>query len=208
MREIDTRTRNRLLLLGLVLLLTIPLTLALRDVVREGVLIPLLYVVWFGSLAFNAVPQVFFWAILLIVVLVLAVTSLVRRKQPVQGEHRVNPGNPGQVHVWARRIHLMERGDFSRWYVAQHLRRLILDVLAYHERLDFEQVKRYLRTGDLEVSLEVGVCLQVGLAPEYSKSRGILFRLWRRLRPSTQASPDLDLESVVQFLEDRLEAEA
>ncbi|MCP4536137.1 MAG: hypothetical protein GY832_03235 [Chloroflexi bacterium] len=117
----------------------------------------------------------------------------------------MNSENPGRVHVWAQRIYLMERGDYSRWYIAQRLRKLILETLAYHERLDIEQVKRYLKTGELDTSLEVGTCLQAGLTPTFSKSRGIFSRLWYRLRPGIQVPPpDLDLESVVQFLEDQL----
>lgn len=206
MSETDARVRNRLLLLGLLLLLIIPLALALRDAVREVIVIPLLYVVWFGGLLFNAVHQVFLWTIFLVIVLFLAVTSLVRREKPMRRVQPVHPGNPGRVRVWAQRIYLMERGGYSRWYVAQHLRRVILEIMAYHERLDIERIKPYLATGELETPLEIQVCLQVGLDPALSRARGIFARFWNRLRPGARVSPpDLDLESVVQFLEDQLE---
>jgi hypothetical protein len=197
---------HRLLILGLVVLLAIPLALVLRDVVREMVLTPLLYVLWFASLLLRAIHQAVFWGMLLVIVLSLAVTSLTRREKLVQKARDVEPGYPGRVRTWAQLIHLMERGDYSRWYVAQRLRRLILEILAYHEHVGIEQIKQYLKTGALDISPEVQACLQAGL--EFSRSHRLLSRIWYRLRPSRWASPaELDLESVVQFLEDQLKVE-
>ena len=207
MSETSTGVRNRLLFLGLVLLVAIPLALVLRDVVRQVLVVPLLYLLWLGSLLFHAVPQVFFWALLLAITLFLAVRSLTRRGRPPRETRDEKPGYPGQVQVWTQRVYLMERGDYSGWYVAQRLRRLILEVLAHHERLSIEQIKQHLKTGELDASPQVRACLQAGLAPAF-RSRGLFSRLWHRLRLSVRAPlPDLDLEGVVQFLENQLKIE-
>jgi hypothetical protein len=202
------KVNNRLLLVGLVLLLAIPLALILKDVVREVILIPLWRVLWLASLVLHAIPQVFFWGALLMIILSLATKSLARQEKPVKKTRDVEPGYPGRVMIWAQRVHLMERGEYSRWYMAQRLRRLVLEVLAYHERLDIEQVRQRLKTGELDASPDVQACLQAELT-SMSRLRGWFSRLWHRLRPSTRtAPPDFDLDRVVQFLEDQMNIEA
>lgn len=202
------RVSNRLLLAGLVLLLAIPLMLILKDVVREVVLIPLWRVLWLLSLVLRAIPQVFFWGALLVIILFLAVKSLARQEKPIKKVWDVEPGYPGRVMIWAQRVYLMERGEYSRRYMAQRLRRLVLEVLAYSERLNIEQVRQRLKTGELDTPPEVQACLQAELT-SMSKLHGWFSRLWHRLRPGTRtAPPDFDLDRVIQFLEDQLNIEA
>ena len=200
-------TRNRVLLFGLVLLLAIPLTLLLWNVARDAIVVPLLYILWLGRLIFRTIPQWFLWLLFIVIALSRIVKSLAKQRNPVQEiPGRETPGL-GRVGVWTRRIHLTERRSFSRWYFAQHFHKLILDILAHHERVETLQIKKRLKTGELDVPPEVQAYLSIGLARIFPRST-LLSRLRRYLSLRMLTSlPDLDLEGTVQFLEEQLKIE-
>jgi hypothetical protein len=202
----EDRTRKRLLLLGLVLLLAAPLVLVLRDFAREAIVVPLLYVLWLGRLLFRSIPQPLLWSLFLTLVLFVAVRSLGRRGGSAGGMREAEEEYPGRVWVWARRIQLAARGDYSRWRLAHYLRKLILDVLAHRERLTPEQLKRRLGTGEVDAPPAVQAYLRAGLMLMPSGPIGLFSRLRQQLRSRARTSPlDADLESAVQFLENQLE---
>ena len=198
--------RRRLLLVGLVLLLAIPLTLALRNFARDVIVVPVLYILWFGHLIVQSIPQAILWVLLLVIALFISARSLIKSQSPTGEAREVQADRPGQVTAWARQIHRMTRGSYYEWSLAQHLGRLSLAVLAYRERLSREQIRQHLQAGKLDMSPEVQAYLQAGLSPFLSKPISLLSRLVRRLRPSVHTSPlDVDLEKVVRFLEKQLE---
>jgi hypothetical protein len=198
--------RRRLLLLGLILLLAAPLVLVLRDFAREAIVVPFLYVLWLGRLLFRSIPQPLLWSLFLALALSVAARSLGRRERPARGTREAEAESPGRVRVWARRIQLAARGDYSRWRLAHYLRKLILDVLTHRERLTPEQLRRRLGTGEVVVPPAVQAYLRAGLMPMPSGPMGLLSRLRQRLRSRARTSPlDADLESAVQFLENQLE---
>ncbi len=207
MNNDSVKPRNRLLFFALVVLLTIPLTLLLWNVARDVILVPLLYVLWVGRIIFRAIPQLLLWIVFLTIALLFALGSLTKHKQPAREIRDESVPNPGQVWVWARRIYLMERRSFSRWYFAQHLHQLILKVLAHRERVEIRQIKQHLQTGELDVPPEIRAYLWIALARTYTRPT-FWSRLRRRLPLGTQSiAPDLDLEDVVQFLEEQLDIE-
>lgn len=206
--------RERLLLLGLVLLLAIPLVFVLRGGVREAIVVPVLYILWLGRLFLQSVPQSLLWALFLMVGLVVAVRSFRAARGSTQHSippRRVRGGAySGPVWTWQRRIHLVARGSYYEWYLAQHLGRLAQEVLVTRERLAPGQIKLHhlFSDGGLDAPPEVRAYLEAGLGslPPRSVRFPRLARLLRRFRPPAQASPlDLDPERVVQFLERQLE---
>jgi hypothetical protein len=200
------QVRRRLLVLGLILLMAAPLVLVLRDFAREAIVVPLLYVLWLGRLLFRSIPQPLLWSLFLTLVLFVAVRSLGKRGGSVGGMREAEAESPGRVWVWARRIQLAARGDYSRWRLAHYLRKLILDVLAHRERLTPEQLKRRLGTGEVVAPPAVQAYLRAGLMPMPSGPIGLFSRLRQQLRSRARPSPlDAGLESAVQFLENQLE---
>ncbi len=199
--------RTRLLLLGLVLLLAIPLVLVLGDFARKAIAVPLLYILWIGRLLLNSIPQLPFWALLLAVALVVAGASLVGRKKPKRKASKEETDYEGRVRVLTRWIHhAAEGGDYSKWRLAQCLGQLTQEGLACRGRLDPEQVKDHLQSGEVNAPPEIQAYLQAGLAPMSYRPAGLFSRLSHRLRLSAQTFPiDLDPERAVQFLEDQLE---
>ncbi len=202
--------RKRLLLIGLVVLLAVPLALILRDFAREMVVMPFLYTIWLGRLVIQSIPQSLIWALFCMLAMLITLRSLAGRERPLQQAPGVEMGYPGQVRTWARRIYLAARGDYSGWRLAQYLERLILEVLAYRERLSTDQVKRRLALPgeELDVPPEVQAYLQTRPMPPSSGPVGpfplskLLYRLRLHAKPS---SLDADLERVIEFLEGQLE---
>jgi hypothetical protein len=198
--------RRRLLLVGLVLLLAIPLTLALRNFARDVIVVPVLYILWLGHLLVQSIPQGVLWALLLLIALVISARSLSKGRSPAGKVREAWADCPGQVAAWARQIHRMTRGSYYEWSLAQHLAKLSLAVLAYRERLTREQIKQHLQAGKLDMPPEIQAYVQAGLSPFLPNSPSLLSRLVHRLRQSVRTSPlAVDLEKVVRFLEKQLE---
>lgn len=195
-----------LVAVGLVLLLTVFLVLTLRDVVREVIVIPLLYVLWVGRLLLRSVPQALFWFAFVVVAFFLALGSLVWEKRPLPEPHPVGRSFSGQVSVWAKWIRLMAAGGYTGWYFGQHVEKLIVAVLAYRERLNTRETRRRIKAGDLEVPPEAQAYF--GIVLMQSRRRwplGLLSRFRFRPRMGAQRVPLSGLERVVWFLEDQLE---
>ena len=197
-----------LAVIGLVLLLTVPLVLALRDVVREVIVIPLLYVLWMGRLLLRSLPQVLCWSVFLIVAFLLALGSLAQWEGPRRTPRAATGRSSGQVAVWAKRIRLMARGGYTGWYFGRHVEKLIVAVLAYRERLSIREIRRRIKVGDLEAPPEVRAYFGIVLLPSRHRWRiGSLSRFSLRPRRRAQGMPPSEsgMERVVRFLEDQLE---
>jgi hypothetical protein len=200
--------RKGLLLVGLVLLLAVPLMLMLRGVARGVIVVPFLYFLWVADLFFKSVPQPLFWALFLGFALLIAARSLFTGKLPKRQKREAAWYDKGQLHVLARWVHLAARGGYFKWRLAQHLRELTVEVLAYREGTTPEKIKRQVRRGRLDAPAEIEAFLQAGLKPLFSRPAFLFSKLLDRFRSRSKPSlVDLGPESVVQFLEDHLEIE-
>jgi energy-coupling factor transporter transmembrane protein EcfT len=205
------------LLLVIALLLMIALMLALRGFVRQVVVIPLSYVLWFGGLLLRSIPQALLWVWLLLIVLLLATKSLRSDRKPT-AEMREEPGYPSRERVtfWLIQVY-QAQGDYFRTRLADSLRQLTLGMLAHQEGLTRWQVEQRLESEELDLPPEIRTFLRAKREPNVSTLAGLLTRLQNRLRnaanvlstrgrsPGRVSSSDRDLESVVRFLEDRLD---
>lgn len=204
------RTRKRLLLVGLTLLLAIPLTILflrdLRGFVRDFIVAPLLYILWLARLFLQSVSQSLFWAIFLTFALVTIVRSLIGYKERMQTTHKTEKGHQGQIQELARKIELAEQSNYFQYQIARRLGELIVKMVSHSKQRTPEQIEHAL--DELEAPPEVEAYLQThALRTSVPPSKRIpsFARLVRLLRGNAQpAPPDADLESVVQFLEDRL----
>jgi len=198
----STSLRNRLALIAATLLLTAILALALPDLTREAIVVPIWYVIWMGQLLFRAIPQALLWALLFTIALVVAVRSLRKRPQ-FEEKPEIEPIYTGQVHVLLRWIQHREKRGYCKHRLAQHLGRLTLETLAHQRQLTSGEIKWHL--GSLDAPPEVRAYLQAGLTPTPSRPGGRLSRLLDRLGWRRATSPlDLDPEIVVQFVERQL----
>ena len=89
--------RKRWLLILLVLLLAAPLVLLLRGYAREVVLTRLLYIGWWLRLLFESQPEVRIWTALLVVALLVALRSMLRRHLPQRPARAAKVGRMSMV---------------------------------------------------------------------------------------------------------------
>jgi len=222
----NEKAANKKLLLRLLvpgLILVIALTWALQDFVREVLIIPLSYFLWLATLIFRSIPQALLWAALLIVVVTIIIKSLHAPRPPLPKTHAPAGERPGRVAVWKKRIHMLRHGEYSRQHFAWHLSGLILEVLAYQERLNPQDIERALETSALTIPPEVSAYIEARRRSYFRQRTHFFARLRQRIRryfqserrqssertaigkpdPSTPHSETL--ESVLQFLEEQLE---
>ncbi|HZB96945.1 MAG TPA: hypothetical protein VE268_13385 [Herpetosiphonaceae bacterium] len=187
--------RKRFLLIGLLLLPVVLMAVVIQGFVRDVIVVPLFYVFWLLRLLFESISQVLLWGLFIVVVVIVAGRSLVKRVPRLQ----VRPAEDrrrGRVEEWQRLIQQTNQGAFGKWRLANALEQLAVDVLASQERLEPREIRRRLENGTLELSPEVLAYLRARM-PTASTQRQV------RLRAQGTAA-DPDLERVVQFLEERL----
>jgi hypothetical protein len=112
----------------------------------------------------------------------------------------------GQISSLARRIRRSADGKYYRWHLARHMRTLVFEALAYEHGLTLEEVGRRLDSGVFGAPPEVLAYLRAGLAPIYSRSSSLLWRLRDRLASEVKsAEVDPDLLRVAEYLETMFE---
>lgn len=196
--------KNRLRLLGLILLLAAPLVFILRGFARDVIVVQILRVLWVWRIFFASIPQLPFWALFLVIMAFIAGSSLVRGKKPRRARRRVGMSHQGQVQTLARWIRHVDQGDYFQRRLAQHLGALMVETLAHRERISPRQMRQYLESSRPEVPPEIQACLQAGLRPVSSRYVGLFATLRRRWLSDVPDLPS-DFDRVVQFLEDQLE---
>jgi hypothetical protein len=191
-------SRDRLVLVVVVLLPIAVLAVLLQGFVREVLIGPVLYVYWIIRLFLESIPQIWEWiAFLLLATYLVARTFAPRQSLPRARRQEVV--ERGRVEDWARLLHQAHGDSFARWRLAQRLSVLGGDVLATEQRVSHREIWRRLDRGQLDVPQPL---------------RAYLTAQFRSARPSglrglrAPASPlDLDPGEVVRFLEDRLQRE-
>jgi len=198
--------RNRLLIIGLTLLLVVPLILVLTASVHRPVATVLWTLVLLGSHFFRSIPQAFLWMLFLGLVTALAIARLVRLSGTSPERIEGPPDLPGPVWRMAQTIRLSGEGPYTKWRLARYLAELAAEEFE-HCGLPLPDLKKQ------EWPLD-----EVDAPPEvvaYLKA-GLIGRSWEPDNPSTWLRShlgrdrtlgplDADLRAVVRFLEEQSE---
>lgn len=192
--------RKQLLPLGVILISAMLLAPLIRDFIRDVLVVPLLYLVWIGRIVFNTIPQAGFWGCFLLLALLTAGASLLKRGSFSARIHQAKTVQPGRVEKWANLIGQAAQEEYYQWRLAQGLRELLVDTLAYETRLTPKQIKQRMRNAQLELPPEIQAYLLASLK-SLSYLSAPRFPFGSSPKP---ASPlNLNPERVTQFLEDR-----
>ncbi len=172
----------------------------LRDIIQQAVIIPLARFFWQVGLIYRAIPQIVYWAVVLVFLVYLAVAGLSVRsgsggKAPDAGHRR--SGDIQQMVFWLQRS---RKGVYSRWQVANSLANIALDIL--RQRDGSRHRNQPLEGPGWSPPEDVQAYLLAALQTTYADypRRGIL----SRKRPTPL---DCDPERVVSYLESCLEDE-
>jgi hypothetical protein len=198
--------RKRLLLVGAVVLLAVPLVYLLKDLARQVFLVQILRIAWVVRLLFESLPQTSVWAAFLVLASLIAVRSLTGRRRTGQQDSSGMVRKPGQVSAIARQIQHASRLVYPRRSLARSMRVLTLEVLAHQHRSTPGVMMQRLRNGGLELSPAVQAYLNLEQQPMPGRGAGLFSRLRHLLSPRTRTVLiDPDLEQTVRFIESQLE---
>ena len=198
--------RRHLLVISIILLISIPLALILHEFTREVFLSLLMRISWYVRLYMDSLPQPILWVMFIVIVIVIAARSLLKRRSTPEATSEATKLRMGRVHNLMQAINRTSEGLYFKWRLAQHLLGLTVNMLAHQERTSPNHMRERLKSGGLDAPSEIEAYLLAGLTPVLSTPSNLLTRLRQAIMPTHRISPlDLDPEKVIQFLEDQLE---
>jgi len=207
----------------LAIVLTTALMLALIDLVRNVLAVPITQLFYFLGLLLKSTPQVIFWGMLLLFLLIIAGKSVEqgRKAEPEQFEAPLRSPRHERIAVWANHIHQALRGDhYARSRLAEFLASLVVELLAQDERVSISEIRKRLELGELDLPPEIVNYLKARFAIGAISQPGFLqvikaglSQFWDAVlgknNLEANALPDRltrpELEKIILYLEDRLE---
>jgi hypothetical protein len=202
------------------IILVIALALALTDLVRNVLAVPLTHIFYIFGLLLKSTPQVLFWGMVLLFLLIIAGKSLEEVHRPVPPDFTAPLRSYKQERVafWASQVNLALRGDhYSHTRLIEFLAGLALEVDAQDEHISVVEIRQRLERGELDLPLEIENYLKARANTGYVPRPGFWQRLAERLARLWNALPGKknqafgvrltqeELEKIIQYLEDRLE---
>ncbi len=195
-----------MLIYGLALVLVIPMAVGLQDFVRNQIVVPLLFIIWFAKLFLKSISQSNLWAIFLLLPLIFFLKSIKRLSTPPHTMEK-KPGDvTGKVTIWAERLRNAGKEIHYDRSLKQLLRKLLYSILAYKIGKSPVQIRRSMKSGDLEVPSAIQAYFRDSdddIPPAHFRSElGSFFRSWtgKGVNPPFKKAA----ENVVKFLEDLL----
>ncbi len=221
--KLSSGTLILLAILGI--LLAAAMTLALNDLVRNVLAVPITHTLYFLGLLVKSTPQVIFWGLLLLFLLVVAGKSMQENRRPAPPEFVVpkRPSNYERIALWANHIKMALRGDhYARTRLAEFLAGMVIELFAQEERVSTTEVRLQLERGELDLPPEIENYLKARFSQgaiarpsfwQWIKDK--LARFWNSFsgknHPASGVLPEhltrQELERIIHYLEDRLEVE-
>ena len=212
--------RRLLPLLAVVTLVVVGgITVFLREPIRKAIVIPISYAIWYVNQIFESVPQPVFWWLMILAALYL-IGRMFFKAMPVRD---LNPGPATRPHstsryqFWLWYVRTFPYSQFSQELLARSLNRLIVDILAYQENLDIDDVYIHISQGGLDLPPNIREFLRNRQfeMPTYKArwlDRLVNFirtgRLFHRDNQGATLGPaKTELEDIIRFIESRLEVQ-
>ena len=190
--------KQKLFYIGLAFAVCI-LALLLKDLVREGVVIPIIMFFRF----IDEIPQIVIWFLCIGIMVMVAYNSISKRSFSIPEFRRSKRRHRGRIEQLSDMIKKARQGGYFGAQLSKYLGDLILKTMALRERLTREIIKERLEAGTLDAPPDILAYMQRGLLEDsfhYQKRRKGLSR------SEAQDSPhDPDPGKVVEFLEHQLE---
>jgi hypothetical protein len=191
-----------------ILLTVVVLMVALKDLARRTIAVPIMYLVWAAGLAFRIFSQHVLWILFLGVGMFILIKSLLNPKSSDREKRKIRTRYPGRIEELAKLVCYANRWNYSRWTLAHYLAELGSDILAFHAQNNPRQIQAQLKEGILEVSPEIQTYFQFGLSRNLTQHKGWFARIRERFtlrEHNSDPTISVDPEPVVTFLEHQLE---
>lgn len=182
---------------GISLLLAFPL----RDAVYQMIIVPVAYMFWALGLAYHSVPQVLWWAGVSMIVLVILVRGILPQRRTKKSKPIKPDETLGQVETLSVLLTKTERGNYTKWLIANRLGKIAYQTLAQREtgkqRFFFDPLTGPDWTPDSNVQsyLEAGLH---GSFTDFPQKR-------KFFSTPKQTILDHDLGDVIHYLESQVE---
>ena len=164
------------------------------------------YVIWYAGLLLGSVPEEVYWAIMVLLFVLLAALSLIRfrRARPVENG-RFRP-SAAPVRDLASLIAGSKEGHYCRWSLSQELGSLVVDAVEGHRPGPADLRRRWLAEERPGVPPPIQAYVREATWGS-NRLEGPRLSLWRRLilRQQPGSALDIDPVTVVEFIEEQLE---
>jgi hypothetical protein len=181
------------------LMISLSLGLVLYFLVNDFVVVvfvkPLLRAIWYISLFVQSLSQGVLWVGFIFIMLVVTYANLSKGEKTTSSALTTTATNTGTVEIWARMLENAQTSKYSRWRLAQRLKRLTQKLLS-----PFDQDSR----GQMDLS---GLELPEEISAYFEVPHPSIESLWERLLhrgEEPETALDLDPEIVIQHLQERL----
>lgn len=177
------------------------LAVFVQGFVRSSLLVPAMYAFWIVRSFLGSISEVTYWNLLSACLTMAALISLLGTWGLIRRRRRYVFRQQGPIELMADNIINMKRGVYYRWLIAHQLGSLARALLVEQE--GEENVPQRQLTGrDWEPAEDVQKYLEAGL------ERWVVFYPQRRFFLPPPSTPlDADLDSVIDYLESRMETE-
>jgi hypothetical protein len=208
-------TRKKAFLLALVFITSAGMFFIFLNNLREAVILPLQYIFWLSRLVFHSLSQLVFWVCLLAIVALAMLRSLLESRTASGPDRPFEPESRrvGRVSYWANQVRRVHGNVYPREYIDIEFRKLILTVLSYRMNLSAHELRKRLKTGELEIPPELQRLFERRqLDPPEPGNDGYFSRMKSRLKALVRGPQDEDsqptdqeLEVMIRFMEEKLE---
>jgi hypothetical protein len=200
--------------LGLAMLVVIiifsALSLLYWNFIRDTIVTPLYYLLWFGDLMLKSIPQEVFLGLLIVISAIIALNTLgkVRTQRRVPESERSRSVGGARYLEWKRLADFKISNRFVRNQFTWETRKLILSLIAYQENIDTATAEEIIKNDRLDVPNVVKTLIERREIPVSDKitSKNLFFRL-RQMLPGVDDAPQTDplSDEIIAYIEQRLE---
>ncbi len=184
------------------------------DFVRDTVVVPFYFLLWFMDLLLKSLPQEVYLLVLVVVCIMIGLNAVRGAQTPPRPRSRQVPPSDGDSRYvfWTRHHNNLYSSPFFRHKFATETRKFILNVLAYQEGEEVAVVEQMIISGALPVPAAVKDLVQ---SKEIRSSRPVsvprsfvaqrFSRLLARSAPHHDPLTDQQVREIIGFIEHRLE---
>ena len=202
----ESTMRRRWLVVGVAAVLAVPLVWAAIHLLGGVLSAAFWYALWRANLVVKTIPQEAFWVLFLCLSAALAVSSLLGRRTTWQGQRGATALKGGLVRELTHSIGRATGAYYFRWLLAGRLSRLILEAMDASGQSAEGPRRQWWAKNSEDVPTEIKAYVEAALWGGFWRPAGMISGLRHSVSPGEVTSPlDLNLETVVRFLEDQVE---
>jgi hypothetical protein len=175
------------------------LAIVLKDAIWNQLITPFLYQLWLAWIFVRSMPQIVYWNSLVVLIAVVTLISLIKQRRRKSNTIQEEIQTQDPVAKVANSINDLHKGTFFKWLTANQLGTLARSILIYQHG-EVALPKRRLMGRNWDPPEQIQKYLEAGLASSFINKprRWLLFK-------SSDSPFDIDINTVVEYLEDQLE---